>query len=257
MTLDSDHPAGEQSQTVAKALTVLTAIGQSHSPPNLSEIVGRTGFGKTAVLRILTTLAAQRMVERESSSARYRLGTGLIVLAQKALHQHPLLLRTAALVEDIVRATGDIALVMIEENGRSLCIQRRVGNSPIATVGTNIGTRSPLHCGGGPFALLAFAADSFIDDYLSRPLEQPTARSITDPAAVRARIREARERGYTIGDEDLFEYVVAVGIPIYDQAGRLIGSISIGGINHRYPTARCLEVGALLRQLYKKHIETL
>lgn len=251
-----DTASGEQSQTVAKALAVLSAIGQASSPPTVSEIVARTGHGKTAVLRILTTLAAQRMVERDPASSRYRLGTGLIMLAQRALQQHPLLIRTGPFVEELVQVTGDIALVMTLENYRSLCIERRVGHSPIATVGTHIGTRSPLHCGGGPFALLAFSPDDFIADYLSRPLEQPTRRSVTDPAEIRARIREARERGFTIGDEDLFEYVVAVGLPIFGQNGKLIGSVSIGGINHRYPMDRCMQVGAVMKELYNKHIGT-
>lgn len=253
--MGAEPVTGEQSQTVAKALTVLGVIGQAPLPLTVSEIVAHSNLGKTAVLRILATLAAQRMVERDSQSGRYRLGTGLIMLAQKALHQHPLLLRAAPLVEEIVRITGDIALVMTNENGRSLCIQRRVGHSPIATVGTNIGTRSPLHCGGGPFALLAFSSDDYIDNYLKGPLEAPTARSVTDPAAIRARIREARERGFTIGNEDLFQYVVAVGIPIFDQTGRLMGSVSIGGLNHRYPHERCLEVGNLLKNLYKSHLK--
>lgn len=252
--MGAEPVTGEQSQTVAKALTVLSVIGQAPHPLTVSEIVARAGLGKTAVLRILTTLAAQRMLERDSQSGRYRLGLGLIMLAQKALHQHPLLLRTAPLVEEIVRLTGDIPLVMTRENNRSLCIERRVGHSPIATVGTYIGTRSPLHCGGGPFALLAFSSDDYIESYLKGPLEAPTARSVTDPDTIRARIREARERGFTIGNEDLFQYVVAVGLPIFDQSGRLSGSVSIGGINHRYPLERCLEVGNLLKSLYRTHL---
>lgn len=243
---------GEHSLTVTKAITVLTAISLAPAPLTVSEIIAVTGLGKSATLRFLATLSSHRMIERDEQSGRYRLGTGMIEMAQHALGQHPVLLRAAPVVDEIVRLTGDIALVMVEENGQSLCIHRRVGNSPIATVGSNIGTRSPMHCGAGPFALLAFAPDSFVDSYLERPLEAPTSSSVTEPADIRERIDCARKRGFTIGAEDLFEYVVAIGVPVRDTAGKAIGSISIGGINHRYPMQRCHEVGELLKELTER-----
>lgn len=241
----------EQSQTVAKAISILNAIGSAPRPMSVSEIVASVRLGKTAVLRILATLRAHGLLERDPDSNRYRLGHALIELAHTAMERHPLLVRASAVFNEIIRVTGDIGLLMVEDRGEALCIERKVGTSPIATVGTRIGTRSPLHCGGGPFAILAFSPDAFIDDYLSRPLERRTERTVTDPVRIRERIQEARERGFTIGDEDLFEYVVAVGAPVFDQAGKLLGSLSIGNINYRYPTERCLEVGNTLRELCK------
>ncbi len=244
----------EQSLSVQKAIAVLNLIGDSDEPLSVTEIVASTGLGKTAVLRILATLSGERFIERETRSGRYLLGANLIALAQKALRQNPLLLRARAVMEEIVERTGDIGLLMTLDRGMSLCIERRVGSSPIATVGTGIGTRSPIHGGGGPFALLAFSDDAFVDEYLSQPLHRMTARTVVDPAGVRARIQEARERGFTIGEEDLFEYIVAIGIPIRGLRGELLGSLSVGSINHRYPHERCLEVGRQLVEISARHL---
>lgn len=239
----------EQSLSVTKAITILSAVADAHVPPTVSEIIAKVGFGKTVVLRMIATLTAHRLLERDVQSNRYMLGTGLITLAHTAISKHPLSLRAAPVLSEIVRTTGDIGLLMVEDRGMALCIERKVGASPIATVGTNIGTRSPLHCGGGPFALLAFSSDEFISEYLSQPLEARTAATVTDPEKIWDRIREAREHGYTIGNEDLFQYVVAVGVPIRDAGGKLLGSLSIGSINHRYPADRCREIGIQLRDL--------
>lgn len=246
--------SSERNLSVHRAFAVLDVIGRSAEPVTVSQIVAQTKLGKTAVLRILATLSAEMIVERYPQSGRYRLGTNLIALAHKALHQHPLLQRAAPVIDEIVKITGDIGLLMTLEGQRSLCIDRRVGGSPIATSGTVVGTRSPLHAGAGPFALLTFSDDAFVDEYLSRPMDGLTKKTVTDPAAVRDRIHEARERGFTIGSEDLFEYVVAVGIPIRGFGGELLGSLSVGGINHRYPRTRCLEVGEQLKQLVVRHL---
>lgn len=243
----------EQSLSVQKAVVVLNLIGAAEPPPSVSEIVAATGLGKTVVLRILATLSAGRFVERDAASGRYRLGSSFITLAQKALQQNPLVLRAKPVVEEIVALTGDIGLLMTLDRGMSLCIERRVGSSPIAAMGTAIGTRSPIHGGGGPFALLAFSDDAFVEEYLSQPLQRMTSRTVSDPVRVRERIQEARERGFTIGEEDLFEYIVAIGVPIRGVGGELLGSLSVGSINHRYPHQRCIEVGYQLKEIAARH----
>ncbi len=244
----------EKSLSVIKAISVLNAVGRASQPLSASEIIARVGLGKTAVLRILATLTAHDMLERDVHTNGYRLGNAFVTLAQTSLRRHPLLVRASALVEEIVAITEDIGLMMVQDQGQSLCIDAKTGKFPIA-IGTEIGTRSPIHCGGGPFALLAFSPDSFIEEYLSKPLEVCTPRSVTDPKKIWDRIYEARERGFTIGDEDLFEYVVAIGLPIFDHSGRLMGSISIGSINHRYQGPRRLEVAQKLIELGRKHFQ--
>lgn len=242
----------EKNQSIERTIAVLRIVSEARSELSVSEIIAASGLGKTIVLRILATLVAEDMLERIPDTGRYRLGGGLISMAHLALARHPLLVRASGLLDAIVAETGDIGLMMVAQGGNALCIRRLEGTAPIATVGTRIGTRSPLHLGGGPFAVLAFSPDDVIDEYLSGPLEARTTRSVTDPALIRERIAEARERGFVIGNEDLFEYVVAIGIPIFDADQRLLGSLSIGNINHRYPAERCLEVGRTFTALAKK-----
>lgn len=80
-----------------------------------------------------------------------------------------------------------------------------------------------------------------------------TQRTVVDPVAVRERIGEARERGFTVGEEDLFDYIVAIGVPIRGVGGELLGSLSVGSINHRYPHERCIEVGHQLKEITIRH----
>ncbi|MBZ9605565.1 IclR family transcriptional regulator [Phyllobacterium chamaecytisi] len=244
----------EQSLSVQKALVILELIGGADEPVTVTEIVKTTGINKTTVLRILSTFGEERYIERDKASGGYRLGVNLIAVAQRALRQNPLIIRAKPILDEIVALTGDSGLLMTLERGMSLCVERRASTTPIKVVGTDLGTRSPVHAGGGPFALLAFSSDEFVDEYLSKPLQKATAKTIVEPAAVRERIREARERGYTIGSEDLFEYIVAVGIPIRNNRGQMLGSLSIGGLVHRFPHERCIELGRKLIEISARHL---
>jgi DNA-binding IclR family transcriptional regulator len=242
----------ELSLSIVKASTILKVVGDADGGRTLTEIAVATGFPTTVCHRMLATLEHERLVDRDRESGRYRLGFGLISLAHKTLRQHPIGMRTEHLMVEAARTMDDVALLMVADGMNALCVDRKEGNSQIVSLGTQIGSRQPLHCGGGPFAILAFSSDEFIDEYLSNALEKRTSKTITDPKKIRARIREARERGYTIGDEDLFEHMVAVGVPIYDPGGLLLGAVSLSGVKPRYNAKRIKEAAEWLRSATRK-----
>lgn len=235
------------SQTVQKAVAVLQSVAGAEAGCTLTDIARSMSMSTTVCHRLLATLEHERLVERDLVSGRYRLGLRFVELARRAQRQHPISLSTINLMQELSRETNDVILLMVEDRGEALCVDRVEGRAPVIVAGSQIGSRLPLHCGGAPFAILAFSSDDFIESILSRPLAQRTPRTIIDPFAVRARISEARDRGYTVGDEDLFEYVVAVGAPLYGTGGRMLGSLSVGGIKPRYDAKRIRQVGARLR----------
>lgn len=237
----------DTSHSLVKAAGILREVGSAKEGRTLMEVVAATGLSTTVCFRMLSTLERERFVQKDVASGRYTLGLGLIGLARLSLQQQVISQLTARMMADAARELNDVALLMVPDGDRALCIDRKEGDAPIITSGTTIGSRPPLHCGGGPFAILAFSPDAFVDEYLERPLEKPTSHSVIDPKKIRARIKEARERGYTVGDEDLFEHVVAIGVPIFGPTGTLLGSISIGGVKPRYDAKRIREAGEWLR----------
>jgi len=232
--------------TVLKATTILRIISNADHGKSLTDIVAETGFPTTVCHRMLATLESERLVDRQKESGRYRLGLGLVSLAHKALHKHPIGLHAEHLLIEVARMMDDVALLMVPYGTEALCVDRKDNNSQIISMGTQIGSRQPLHCGGGPFAILAFSSDAFINDYLTRELEKRTAKTVTDPGKIRTRIQEARQRGYTVGDEDLFDHVVAVGVPLYDKDNLLIGSGSLSGVKPRYNSEKIAEAAKCL-----------
>lgn len=235
------------SLSIVKAASILRTVGDSKDGRTLTEIVLVTRLSTTVCHRMLATLEKEGFVDRDAPSGRYRLGFGLVALARKTLHQQLIGVLTAKMMVEAARTWNDVALLMVPDGDRALCVDRKEGDAPIISLGTHIGSRPPMHCGGGPFAILAFSPDDFIDEYLSRPLEQVTSRTVVDPKKIRSRIQEARGNGYTVGDEDLLEHVVAIGVPIFGPNGALLGSISVGGVKPRYSANRIREVGEWLR----------
>lgn len=236
-----------QSQTVQKALAIMEVVAKAEEGFTLTDVSRTLGLSTSVTHRLLATLSQERFVERDPISGRYGLGVRFIELARLSQRQHPISLSTLNLMQKLSRETDDVILLMLEDHGEALCVDRVDGKAPVIVAGSQIGARLPLHCGGAPFAILAFSTDRYIDQFLTTPLSKKTSKTVIETNAVRKRIEEARRRGYTIGDEDLFEHVVAVGAPVFGLGGRLLGSLSIGGIKPRFDRTRIRQIGEKLR----------
>lgn len=237
----STGSAKGESLLVRKAIAVLRLFAEDVDSLGLQDVVAATGYSKTVCHRLLATLVSERFLVQSKHTARYALGSDLIMFARRGVGRTRLLEAAEPALLDLARETGDVAIIHILDHGTALCIGRRDGDYPIRTAGVRVGGRLPLHCGGGPLALLSFAPPEVVNEVLQHPLEACTARTMTEPAAVLRRIEEVRKRGYAIGDQDAFDYVVAIGAPIIHD-GKLVAALSVGGIKPRYSKKRIAEV---------------
>ncbi len=242
MALDISLSAG-------KAIDIFKVICGLREPCSFAEISRQVRYPRTVTTRMLATLVHHEMVEKDPETGLYSVSPILLHTVQKALSNDPVLARVNRLMTDIATRTQDTALFMIRSGDKALVMSRVEGAALINVRGSRVGMELPLHCGGAPFALLAFSSDEYIEDYLSRPLKAQTDDTCIDPATLRTRIKETRARGYSVGIGDLFQYVVALGLPIYDGRGQLAGAVSVGNIIQKYPPERIREVGQILTEI--------
>src|SRR2546423_14543453 len=77
-------PASQQDRatlaSVRNAARVLRAFSRAGQELGITELARQLGLGKSTVHRLVTTLTAERLLERGSTPGRYRLGLGLLGL---------------------------------------------------------------------------------------------------------------------------------------------------------------------------------
>lgn len=234
------------SLSAAKAIIVFKAICHLGAPCSIAQIAGIVGYPRTVTVRMVSTLEHHGFIERSAQSGLYSVSPMMLHFVQKALSSNPVLSRVELIIREIVSQTEDTALFMIRNGDKALVMNRVEGSAPVRVFASEVGMELPLHCGGAPLALLAYSQDAEIESYLSQPLKKRTETTITDPGTIRARIQEVRDKGYSVGNSDLFDYVVAVGAPIFNADGKLAGAVSVGNITQRYTPERVHEVGQIL-----------
>jgi IclR family transcriptional regulator, pca regulon regulatory protein len=223
------EPAGERGpefvQSMARGLAVIKAFDEDHQQLTLSEVAGITGLARAAARRFLLTLAELGYVRTDGRMFTLTprvLELGYAYLSSLSLPQiaEPHLERMVAEVQESASVTvlDDTDIVYVA----------RVPTSRIMRVTISIGTRFPAYATSMGRVLLAGLTPAELDAYLERVSMRPiTARTITDPGALRAELDRVREQGWALVDQELEVGLRSLAAPIRDRSGRVAAAANI------------------------------
>jgi DNA-binding IclR family transcriptional regulator len=196
--------------------------------------------------RLLTRLTEEGYVTRSDDvRRRYRPTMRIVALAGQIV-EHAELTRTAArFVDRLHERSGGVAHLMVPSYRDVLCLVHRANTDRPAR--PQLGELVPTHCTAPGKALLAHR-DAWRESVLGAPLEAHTARTITDPNALRAEVAIIRERGYAIEDCEHHDGERAVAAPVF-SSGEAVAALTATA-----PPARALDelgpvVAAMARAL--------
>lgn len=227
---------GYRIEAVVRALTVLEALGE-HPDQGVTALATRLGLTKSIVFRLLNTLESQGFVQRDPQSGTFSLGAKMAILGDR-VGRNGALMHVAPPVMDRLRdVTGENVNLVVREGVNSHVLATREGYHSIRLFAQS-GRRGPLHAGGASLILLAHAEPAVQDRVLSRPLEQFTPYTVTEPDRLRDIFRRIQRNGYNVALNDLDEGAFSVSAPIRDGRGEVVAGISVAGAAIRLDESR-------------------
>ena len=225
-------------RSVDRAVDILAAVAASNGALTVDGIVADTGLPKSTVFRILATLTARRVLDRDEQSQTYRLGMLALVIGAPAMGELDLRRSARPHLESLVASTGETVHLSILSDDNALCVDK-LDASHSMRMASFIGFLDPLHCSGVGKALLAFQDEPVRQLLMARMRFEPhTPHTITDPGRLAEQIVEIRARGYAIDDEEIEQGLRCVAAPIRDHSGAVVAAVSISG-----PTTRVTQDG--------------
>ena len=112
-----------------------------------------------------------------------------------------------------------------------------------------VGNRSPAHCLSGGKVLLAHLEPKACARLLrSRKLVSRTSRTLTRAADIEAELEVVRTQDYGMNDQENFEGIVAIAVPIRDASERVVAALTMHGPMPRMTLERCKESVPRLRR---------
>lgn len=209
----------EYLSTLERGLAVLRAFNQNRPEMQLSEMAAATDLSPAVARRCLNTLVQLGYVAKHGR--RFLLRPEVLVFGSAFMSS--MNLETVALpaLQRLRDETGDSSSMAVL-SGHDILYVAHVSTNRHIRVSANVGTRFPLHATSLGKVLLAFQGEDAIEAYLkAATLTRFTEHTLTDPAALRARLTRARADGFSSALDELDYGIVSVAVPVFDKDRRV------------------------------------
>lgn len=219
-------------QSVARAASLLRQLAVLGRPASLAELAAACGLERSTAWRLLTTLEACGLVDRESSSDGFRVGFGAVAVAAAALGDGTALAsRVRPELRRLCAATGEAAAVCLVRGSRVLVVDQ-VDPPSVVSVSW-VGREFPLHASSPGKLVLASLDPGDLDRFLAQPLQGLTERTITDACALRRELARVRTSGVAASDQEFERGCVGFSAAVTDWAGRPVAILGVTGPSFR------------------------
>lgn len=219
-------------QSIERAVAVLTALGDG--PIGVTQVAERAGLPKSTAARMLGTLAHEGVVEQVPGETRYRLGPRIVALAASVRPTRSLVPLARPHLASLAGAVGEAAGLSIPDGFLVHYVDQVASAHPVG-VRDWTGTRLPMHAVSSGLVMLAHHLPGDLERFLAQPLERFTARTITDPDAIRERLRRVQRDGVAWTREEYAEGITSVAVPIAGGDGEVVAAAHIHGPAYRFP----------------------
>lgn len=197
-----------------KGLRVLESVNRI-GPATLTQIQADTGLPKASTLRLLETLCHDGYVITMREKHQYMVAARALGLANNYRPDEALLSIARPIMEALRSETGWPSDMAIYQGGKMVIVDtsRQPG---MLSVNRSVGARVPVMSTAVGRAYLAFCPDEERERILADVArdDDPAEALARDPAAVRDLIRETRERGYALSNQEYVRTIRAAGIPV-------------------------------------------
>jgi len=231
------------SLSLERGLSVLEVLKDSDEPVGVREIARRLKLSAPAIQRLLNTLAEHGYIEQATDTRRYRIGHGVLVLAQHILRKDRLIGLAEPELQGLAAEGCFNAFLGVRCGSAGLYILAVQSRSPVV-IRSSPGERMALHSTALGKALLVGLSDDAIGEILGdAPLEQLTPRTVSEPGQLISQLRTAQAIGYTTALDENILGVVSVGAPVRSASGMVIAAISVAYPRSVGPQVEIAEVG--------------
>ena len=175
---------------VERTVRLLKLLGGQPRGLTGHDLADASGMPRATLYRMLKVLAQHAFIQ-PAPSGGWQLGPELARLGQQAARPADLMGAAPPFMHRLASEVGETVKLVMIDGVEALTVL--VADPHLeARVPARVGTRVPLHIGGSQRLLLAHASAALWRQILAGPLERRTARTLVEPARLRASLEQLR-----------------------------------------------------------------
>ena len=219
---------------VEKAMRVLMAFDGSRRHLTLSEIAALTDLDLSATQRFTYTLSTLGYLIKDERTRKYELSPRLLMFTSRYLASSDIVPRATPYLQQLARQTEEAVNLTVLDGTEVVFVQRIVSRH-VLDPAFLVGSRLPAYATAPGLAMMATLPTHEVDTLLAkRPPVAHTRHTVTDPAQIRARLKEIRRRGYAHTREEYFLGDFSVAVAIRGTEGIAVGAINVAVAKPRW-----------------------
>jgi DNA-binding IclR family transcriptional regulator len=236
-------------QLVGRVARLLRLVGSRPAGASTARVVRESGLTRPTAHRILSSLAAEGLLDVEPATGNWVLGTELFLLGSAAAARFPFEELARASLRRLAQESGESAFYSILRGVETVCVLREEGSFPVRSFVLREGVRFPVGVASAGTAILAFLPDDEQEALLNR-WDQHAGEFAAGhtQAIVRRQLEETKLRGYSVNPGLVLEGSWGMGAAVFDGRGNPVGAVSLTGIEPRFRPERQPLLGRLLME---------
>lgn len=242
---------GKIIQSVAKAMKLLDLLAASAEPMGLAEISAATGWPKSTIHGLLSTMRETSVVAQDAEG-RYMLGIRLFEYGCTLSSSWNIIETAKPFIQHVSYHTGEAVFLSILDQGEVITLDRAENRIGLPT-SAEMGCRLPVHCTSQGKLFLSYMNEQERQTLLNRTeLHAYTRHTITTMDGLEKEFKAIREQGYAVENGEYKVGLRSVAAPIFDSDGQVRYAIGIIGMFRQLETERFEQAVQVVRETAEK-----
>ena len=210
-----------------RGLSILETLSQQAGGLTLAQVSRQTKLPPATAYRLLETLRTRGFIAYQPERGIYSVGIRAFQVGGSFLTDLPLHELARPPMQALCEEINENINLAIRDGNEVVYIAQLQGTHSLRMF-TQVGARAPLHCTGVGKVLMAAMSDVQITDLLGPgPYQKFTEKTLVSRRSLIQAVRQVREQGYTVDDEERQAGVFCVTAPVRDHHGEIAAAVSI------------------------------
>ncbi|PJI92838.1 IclR family transcriptional regulator [Yoonia maricola] len=216
-----------QIPTNLRLLLLLEEVAKVGVPVTPSVVNETLGLPKPTIHRLFATAEAEGFLQRDIDGRSYSPGRRMRHLSINTLSSERIRTVRLAVLKSLAMKVGETCNLAIPEREGMFYLDRVETHWPLR-IQLPVGTQVPFHCTASGKMYLSTLRPDYLERFLkNHSLDRQTDQTITCPEKLQDELTKTRGRGYATDNEEFMPGMTAIAVPIVDNRGRLLSTLSI------------------------------
>ena len=217
----------ERGSTIQRVLDILDTVAASEKPISATEINDVLNLPKATAHRLCAELETRGYLLKKINGKSYVPGNRLHDVAVGVLANSRFRATRHAILSALSKKVGETCNIAYPD-GLYMAYSDRVETTAPLRLQFPLGMRFPLHCTASGKLYLSTLPKPRREAVVRKlNLERRAKNTITDADTLLSEIEQIRKTRVSIDNEELFDGVIAIAVPITDKQGRFYSSLAI------------------------------